>query len=138
VQLFSAWRAVSGGSENMNYFLEAFRKYAVFSGRARRSEYWYFTLFSMIALAILRSIDHRTGMYDPETSSGTLEGIYGLIVFIPTLAIGVRRLHDTGRSGWWLLINLVPVAGWIINLIFDLQDSQPGSNQYGANPKGEF
>ncbi len=122
----------------MNYYLEAFRKYAVFSGRARRSEYWYFTLFSMIAIAILRTLDQSSGRYNDETHSGTLESIYGLIVLIPTLSLGVRRLHDTGRSGWWLLINLVPVAGWIINLIFDLQDSQPGSNQYGASPKGQF
>ncbi len=122
----------------MNYFLEAFRKYAVFSGRARRSEYWYFTLFSMIALAIFRTLDQSSGRYNDETHSGTLESIYSLVVLIPTLAVGVRRLHDTGRSGWWLLINLVPVVGWIVNLIFDIQDSQPGSNQYGANPKGPF
>jgi uncharacterized membrane protein YhaH (DUF805 family) len=67
--------------------------------------------------------------------SGIL-GLYGLAVFIPSLAVGVRRLHDTGRSGWWLLISLVPIIGIIVLIVFLVQDSQNGTNQYGENPKG--
>jgi len=114
---------------NMNWYLEVLKKYAVFSGRARRKEYWYFVLFSIIIGIILiiigRAID-----------SSILSTIYSLGVLIPSIAVDIRRLHDTNRTGWWLLIGLIPIIGWIVLLIFMVQDSQKGENQYGPNPKG--
>ncbi|XOF33889.1 MAG: DUF805 domain-containing protein [Candidatus Electrothrix sp. YB6] len=118
----------------MNWYVEVLKKYVVFSGRARRKEYWYFALFNIIISIALGVIDVFIGM-SMETSVGLLGGIYILAVFLPSLAVSVRRLHDTSRSGWWLLIGLVPLIGAIVLLIFTLQDSGPGSNQYGENPK---
>lgn len=119
----------------MNWYLEVLRKYAVFSGRARREEYWYFFLFSIIVSIVLGVIDGVTGSYSPETGMGLLGGLYALAVLIPSIAVAVRRLHDTERSGWWLLIALVPLIGAIVLLVFMVQDSKPGQNQYGVNPK---
>lgn len=120
----------------MNWYLSALRKYFVFQGRARRKEYWFFWLFNTIFLAILSVLDNSTGTFNPDSGYGLLSGIYSLVVFIPSLAVSVRRLHDTSRSGWWLLISLIPLIGFIVLLIFMLQNSTPGQNQYGANPKG--
>jgi uncharacterized membrane protein YhaH (DUF805 family) len=75
------------------------------------------------------------GMVDSFLDLGFLSGLYGLVAFIPSLAVAVRRLHDTGKSGWWLLIVLAPFVGWIILIVFFIQDSQPFDNQYGPNPK---
>jgi uncharacterized membrane protein YhaH (DUF805 family) len=121
----------------MNWYLDVLKKYADFNGRARRKEYWMFYLFNaliyiaiMIFSAILGSIDNSLALI------GTLLLIiYLLAVFVPGLAVAVRRLHDTGRSGWWLLIALVPFVGGIIFLVFAVQDSTPGENEYGKNPK---
>ena len=112
----------------MNYYLEAWRKFATFSGRARRSEYWMFFLFNMIASMVLFAVDAVAGTIFLGT-------IYAVAAFIPGLAVTVRRLHDTGKSGWWLLIGLIPVIGTIALIVFMFQDSQPGDNQYGPNPK---
>ena len=84
---------------------------------------------------MINIIDGVTGTFSPEGGRGLLGGLYGLAVFIPGFAVAVRRLHDTGKSGWWLLILLVPLLGVIVFLVFMVQDSQPGENQYGANPK---
>jgi uncharacterized membrane protein YhaH (DUF805 family) len=119
----------------MNWYLEALKKYAVFSGRARRTEYWMFILFNIIITVVLALIDILTGTFSPQAGVGLLGGLYALAVLIPSIAVTVRRLHDTGRSGWWILIGLVPVIGTIVLLIFMVQDSQPGENQYGPNPK---
>lgn len=119
----------------MNWYLEVLKKYAVFSGRARRKEYWFFVLFNIIISIVLAVIDGVTGSFSPEAGMGLLGGIYTLAVLIPSIAVSVRRLHDTGRSGWWLLIALVPLIGAIVLLVFMVQDSKPGQNQYGANPK---
>lgn len=119
----------------MNWYLEVLKKYAVFSGRARRKEYWFFVLFNIIISIVLAVIDGVTGSFSPEAGVGLLGGIYTLAVLIPSIAVSVRRLHDTGRSGWWLLIALVPLIGAIVLLVFMVQDSKPGQNQYGANPK---
>lgn len=119
----------------MNWYLEVLRKYAVFSGRARRKEYWFFFLFNIIFIIVLSFIDAIIGTYNAQANIGLLGGIYALAVLIPAIAVGVRRLHDTNRSGWWLLIGLIPILGGIVLLIFMLLDSQPGENQYGANPK---
>ncbi len=119
----------------MNWYLEVLKKYAVFSGRARRKEYWFFVLFNIIISIVLAVIDGVTGSFSPEAGMGLLGGIYTLAVLIPGIAVSVRRLHDTERSGWWLLIALVPLIGAIVLLVFMVQDSKPGQNQYGANPK---
>ena len=119
----------------MNWYLEVLKKYAVFSGRARRKEYWFFVLFNIIISIVLAVIDGVTGSFSPEAGMGLLGGIYTLAVLIPGIAVSVRLLHDTERSGWWLLIALVPLIGAIVLLVFMVQDSKPGQNQYGANPK---
>ena len=119
----------------MNWYLEVLKKYAVFSGRARRKEYWFFVLFNIIISIVLAVIDGVTGSFSPEAGMGLLGGIYTLALLIRGIAVSVRRLHDTERSGWWLLIALVPLIGAIVLLVFMVQDSKPGQNQYGPNPK---
>lgn len=113
----------------MNWYLDVLKKYAVFSGRARRQEFWMFFLFNIIIsflISIIEGVIHL---------SGILSTIYSLGVLVPSLAVGARRLHDTGRSGWWLLISLIPLIGAIALIYFTVQDSQPGENTYGPNPK---
>ena len=88
----------------MNYYLDVLKKYAVFSGRARRKEYWLFVLFNAIFAILLTVVDVMVGTYDPETQSGVISSIYSLAVFLPSLAVTVRRLHDTDRSGWWVML----------------------------------
>lgn len=113
----------------MDWYLGVFKKYAVFSGRARRTEFWMFALFNFLASIVLSIVDGIVG------SGGVLGSLYGLAVFVPSLAVGVRRLHDTNRSGWWWFIGLIPLVGWIILLIFFATEGQPGENQYGPSPK---
>jgi uncharacterized membrane protein YhaH (DUF805 family) len=121
----------------VNWYIEVLKKYAVFSGRARRREYWMFVLVNVIIAVVLTMIE---GILDPdsESSRSTLATLYGLAVLIPSLAVSVRRLHDTGRSGWWLLICLIPIIGTIVLLIFMIQNGRPTDNQYGPNPKREI
>lgn len=118
----------------MNYFVMALKKYAVFSGRSRRAEYWYFILFSTIITFIVTFIDIAvsTGTGLDIQLLGTL---YGLAVVLPSLGVLVRRLHDTGRSGWYVFISIIPVIGMIVLLVWLATDSQSGMNQYGPNPK---
>ena len=103
-----------------------FSKYATFSGRAARPEYWYWVLFTVlvgIALTIVQLIGGRAlGM--------VLRGLFDLAVLIPSIAVGVRRLHDTDRSGWWLLLSFVPVVGWIILLVWYCQAGTPAANRF--------
>ncbi len=113
----------------------ALKKYATFSGRSRRSEYWYFALFYLIIAVVLGIIDRMAGTMTSDGMVGILGGLFTLAMLIPSLAVGARRLHDTGRSGWWQLIALVPLIGVIVLIVFYVQDSHPGSNQYGPNPK---
>lgn len=115
----------------MNWYLEVLKKYAVFSGRARRKEYWMFYLVNCVIGALIGIIEVMAGM-SPQSA---LTILYSLVILIPSFAVAVRRLHDTGRSGWWLLIALVPIVGAIVLLVMVVQDSQPGDNQYGPNPK---
>ena len=119
----------------MNWYLEVLKKYADFSGRARRKEYWFFTLFNVIVSIVLTLGDALIGTFSEEAGLGLLSGLYSLAVFIPGLAVTVRRLHDTDHSGWWMLISFVPCVGFIILLVFLLTDSTPGHNQYGPSPK---
>ena len=118
----------------MNWYLEVLKKYAVFDGRATRKEYWYFTLFNFLAFFALTMIDSVIGSFNPEVGIGLFGGIYSLAVLTPYLAVSVRRLHDTDRSGWWLLIELIPFIGSIVLLFFMVMDSQTSDNQYGLNP----
>jgi len=118
----------------MNWYLAVLRKYAVFSGRARRKEYWMFSLFNVIIGGLLGLFEGMTGIA-AQTDQSVLASLYALAVVLPGLAVAVRRLHDTGRSGWWLLIGIVPLIGALFLLFFFVQDSDPGSNQYGPNPK---
>ncbi len=110
----------------MYWYLEPLRKYAVFSGRAQRKEYWIFLLFNLIIVIVLLLVDHK----------GWIGRFFGIALCVPSLAVAVRRLHDTGRRGSWILISLVPIIGPIALLVFLATDSQPGENQYGPNPKG--
>jgi uncharacterized membrane protein YhaH (DUF805 family) len=119
----------------MNWYLQALKKYADFSGRARRKEYWFFVLFNIIISVVLTVCDVFMGTYSAAANIGILTAIYTLAVLIPGIAVSVRRLHDTGRSGWWLLIVLVPLIGALVLLIFMFIDSQPGQNAYGPSPK---
>ena len=120
----------------MNWYLEVLKKYAVFNGRARRKEYWYFVLFHLIIIIILGAIDNATQSFiSPGMGIVFLSGIYMLAVLIPGIAVLVRRLHDTGRSSWWILIHFIPLIGAIVLLAFTIQNSEPGQNQYGVNPK---
>ena len=117
-------------------FTEAIRsvlnQYAGFTGRARRSEYWYWVLFYIIVSVIASMLDRA--LFGGSWSRAFITGIVGLAFLLPTLAVAVRRLHDTSRSGWWILIALIPVIGGIILLVFYIQDSH-GDNQYGPSPK---
>jgi uncharacterized membrane protein YhaH (DUF805 family) len=111
------------------------QKYADFSGRARRSEFWFFALFSAIVRAIANVIDAILHTSYPRTGGGLVATVASLALLIPSLAVGARRLHDKGRSGWWLFIALIPIVGIIILIVWWAQDSDP-DNQYGPNPKG--
>ena len=107
-----------------------FSKYATFSGRARRSEYWYFFLCYTILTGILSFLARNS------TVLGYVSGVIEIALFIPMLAVSVRRLHDIGKSGWFYLIGLIPLVGLIIMIVWYVRDSDPGQNMYGPNPKG--
>ncbi|MEL7352223.1 MAG: DUF805 domain-containing protein [Cyanobacteria bacterium P01_A01_bin.116] len=118
----------------MNWYIKCMtEKYADFSGRASRSEYWYFTLVSLIIAIIL---DVISGVLQSSVGdiAELLPLLYSLAVLIPSIAVGARRLHDTGRSGWWQLIGLT-IVGIIVLIVFLVQDSSFDRNQYGPNPK---
>lgn len=119
----------------MNWYLNVLKNYATFTGRARRKEYWMFTLFNVIAVIILSILDGILGLVSYETGLGILSGLYSLAVLLPSLAVLVRRLHDTDRSGWWALIGLIPLIGTIVLLVFTCLDSKSGDNRFGAYPK---
>ena len=112
------------------------KKYAEFNGRSRRKEYWMFVLFNLIISIALTSFERMLGL-GSDYGTGFLSTIYSLGVLIPSIAVGIRRLHDIGKSGWWLLIVLVPVIGWIWIIVLLATDGHPGSNEYGINPKEE-
>jgi len=112
----------------MNWYIGVLKKYAVFSGRARRKEYWMFTLVNVIILLVLAGVEKALGILGPSV-------IYALAVLLPGLAVSIRRLHDTDRSGWWMLLSLVPFIGAVVLLVFMVLDSNPGGNRFGPNPK---
>lgn len=133
-------------NQNNMYLIENFKdaflkNFANFSGRARRKQYWNFVLMSMIILvplylifmSSLMSIEDGLSTFDSSILS--LMWLIYLVLFVPSLAIAVRRLHDTNRSGWWVLIAFVPVIGSIVLLVFLVSDSYPQTNKWGENPK---
>ncbi len=120
----------------MNWYIKVLKNYVNFSGRAQRAEYWFYFLFNCLAAIIMRVLDNVLGTAPAEGGVGVLYMLYALAVLLPSLAVAVRRLHDTGRSGWMLLLSLIPCVGAIVLLVFVTQDSAPGANLYGPNPKG--
>ena len=136
----------------MDDMFRPLRKYATFSGRARRKEYWLWFLFYLVGAIVVMYLDTALGLApEPQTVSefgdgtaavgvsfqgGILTWIFIAAMFIPNLAVGIRRLHDTGKSGWWLLIGLVPLIGAIVLIVFFVQSGTPGPNEYGPDPKG--
>lgn len=120
-------------------FVEAiqtcFSKYATFEGRARRSEYWFYTLFIWAVQMILYILGIIILGKSPEDGTNILMSIFSLATLVPSLAVFWRRMHDIGKSGAWFFLNLVPCVGSIVLLVFELTDSQPGENQFGMSPK---
>jgi len=119
----------------MHWYFDVLKKYAVFQGRASRSEFWFFALFNFIAVILLAMLSGLTGTFNPEYGIGLFDGLYTLAVFVPNLAVSVRRLHDTGRAGWWLLLLLIPLLGALALLVMFVLNSNPDDNEYGPNPK---
>ena len=113
----------------MDSYLQVLKKYAVFDGRAPRAEYWGFWLINVGAIVVFTVV--QTILRIPPI----LTIVYSLAIILPSLAVQVRRLHDTSRSGWWLLLTFVPLGAFVL-IIFLLMDSTSGHNKYGANPKG--
>lgn len=113
----------------MNYYVYCWQHFLDWQGRARRSEFWYFILFNFIISVII-------GVFDLIVGTNIFMYIYSIAVLIPGICVSIRRMHDIGKSGWWYLINLIPFIGNIWFIILACQDSQPGTNQWGPNPKG--
>ncbi|WP_435971832.1 DUF805 domain-containing protein [Streptomyces sp. Qhu_M48] len=112
----------------MNWYLDVIKKYAVFSGRARRKEFWMFELFNIIIAIVLAVIGVALDF-------SLLSTLYSLAVFLPSLGVTIRRLHDTNRSGWWILIGLIPLVGAIILIVFAATEGDQHENEHGPNPK---
>jgi uncharacterized membrane protein YhaH (DUF805 family) len=110
------------------------QKYVTFSGRARRSEYWFFFLFQVIVSAVASVLDTIFRIRYANNAGGPIQSLAQLALLLPSLAVATRRLHDTGKSAWWWLLWIFPPAGFIVFLIFFLMDSE-GDNQYGPSPK---
>jgi uncharacterized membrane protein YhaH (DUF805 family) len=123
-----------------NWFFGAVKKYYDFSGRARRKEYWYFVLISTLILTALNLIENRLGTSQIAIASGInigmASGVFMVLMACPFFAVSTRRLHDANRSAWWLLVNFMPVLGTLVMMVFALEGSYPGENEYGKNPKG--
>ena len=123
----------------MNHFINVLKKYATFSGRATRSEYWYFVLIYSIIYTILMGIDFAIGTFSKQLMGngsflGFLSTAYSLVLFLPSLAVTVRRLHDINKSGWWILLIFVPIIGFILLVVYLCTNSKE-DNKYGINPK---
>lgn len=115
----------------IDWFKKGMRNYVNFSGRARRKEFWYFALVQ-VGLTVLAMIMDAI-IFSAET--GLFYIVIALGLFLPSLAVSIRRLHDTGRSGWWFLISLIPLIGGIVFLVFCANDTKPETNQWGPPAK---
>lgn len=132
----------------MEWMLMPLKRYADFSGRSRRKEFWLWYLFVMIMYFVLMYLDTVLGLGGSATgyaqggsvgfnmTGGVLTLIFMLAVLVPNIAVAVRRVHDIGKSGWMVLIGLIPLFGWIYVLYLYVQPGQSGPNQYGPDPKG--
>ncbi|WP_380163853.1 DUF805 domain-containing protein [Jannaschia sp. R86511] len=110
------------------------RRYAELHGRARRSEYWWFTLFFVLVVTAGGLLDQAFGFTEAPEGGGPVAGLLTLALLLPLLGVGARRLHDTGRSAWWLTLGLVPVGGVVVLLLWAAQPSQPDANEHGPAP----
>lgn len=119
----------------MNYYSICLSRFAGFSGRARRREYWTFALVNCLIAMLLLILGLAFGEDSP--ASNIMVTIFYLIMLVPSLSVSVRRLHDIGKSGWWLFIGLISLIGSLLLLVWSFMDSEPDENQYGENPKGE-
>lgn len=113
----------------VNWYVNVLKNYAGFSGRARRQEYWMFFLINFAIAIVVAIIDAVVGL------NSILSLLYTLAVLIPSLAVAVRRLHDTGKTGWWILIAAIPLVGAIILIVFLASEGDQNPNAYGQNPK---
>lgn len=121
---------------DFNYFLYPIKnQYADFSGRTSRKQYWMFALFSFLISLGLSIVENVMGLKASAASTGILSSIYSLVIFLPSLGLAVRRLHDLNKSGWWLLMLFVPIVGWIVLLVFMLTMGDQAENQYGKQPQ---
>jgi uncharacterized membrane protein YhaH (DUF805 family) len=122
----------------MNWYLGPLLKYTEFSGRARRKEYWLFFVLNMLVVLGLSVIDVVAGLFSKRLGLGLFGGVYSLLVLLPSIALSVRRLHDTERSAWWLLLFAVPLLGPLVLIVFYCLEGTRGDNAYGADPKAMF
>ena len=120
----------------MDWYLQALGKYATFTGRARRKEFWFFQLFVLLIGLVLSLADRMLGLFSDDMGFGLLGAVFSLAMFLPNLAVSVRRLHDTDRSGWWLLLCFLPIIGIIVLIVFFVLDGTRGTNRFGEDPKG--
>ena len=121
----------------MEWYLKVLRQFSDFKGRARRKEYWMFTLINAIVALIAVTLDNVLGLANEDFLIGPIYMLYVLAMLLPSLAVSVRRLHDIGKSGWMMLISFIPIIGGIWLLILFVTDGQVGENEYGLNPKEE-
>jgi len=119
----------------MNWFIKALKQYADFKGRARRKEFWLFILFYFIFYVLAVVLDNVLGITIDYMYVGPVTSMFSLVMIIPNLSVTVRRLHDIGKSGWFIFIGLIPVIGSIWLLVLMFKNSQSGTNEYGPNPK---
>jgi uncharacterized membrane protein YhaH (DUF805 family) len=110
------------------------KKYADFSGRAPRAEYWWFVLLYFVGYIVASIIDSILGLTPLVLTYGPITMLFALAILIPSISVGVRRLHDTDRSGWWMLISLVPLIGAIVLIVFFVSEGTKGDNRYGPDP----
>lgn len=119
----------------MNWYLAVLKKYAVFNGRASRSEFWFFVLINFIIAFVIGFIEGLIGL-SSEYGYGPISGLYTLAILLPAIGVAIRRLHDSGRTGFWLLVGFIPFIGALILIVLYVLDSEPGANQYGEPVKG--
>jgi len=110
------------------------KKYADFTGRARRKEYWMFVLLVLVVSFVIGMVEGVLGLTGTVAMYGPLSLLFGLAILVPSIAVGVRRLHDTGRSGWWMLVGLIPIIGSIVLIVFFVLEGTRGPNEYGPDP----
>lgn len=118
----------------MDWYINVLRNYVGFGGRARHKEFWMFMLVNIIFAFVLGVLDKMLG-WQRAGGEGVLTTIYAILVFLPSWAVQFRRLHDTDRTAWWLVLLLIPVIGWLVIILFSCQDGTPGENRFGPDPK---